>query len=73
MTCHWSGFLDDQSALSHYRVGMGRYEGDDSVMAFTDVHVLKQYYQFSGKSALFCTTKTIRHAVTFFAPLDLSF
>ena len=49
ITCTWIGSHDAESGLHGYKIGIGIFEGDDSVLPFQDLPALEKQYTFYGK------------------------
>ena len=49
--CSWIGFLEAESELDHYTIGVGNVEGDDGVMAFVEVPPDQLKYLMTGTAS----------------------
>ena len=54
IVCEWSGFPDPQSGIGGYMVGMGTFEGDDSLSAYTSLGPEHSHHTFTihGKTLI---------------------
>ena len=48
--CQWGDFVDEESHVAYYKVGVGRGEGDDSAVTFQHVDGRVTQFTLTGKA-----------------------
>ena len=49
LECSWSGFVEHESDVDYYKLGVGNAEGDDSVYIFKRVEAGANSHRATGK------------------------
>ncbi|XP_052224209.1 uncharacterized protein LOC127839858 [Dreissena polymorpha] len=65
LNCHWTGFADIQSSISHYMVGLGTHLGDDDVEPMLHVGLQNDHSwnsSFSAGQIYYCSVTVCNKA-----------